>query len=127
MGWCNATELVDAVIGALDAAYDAGYVEYAAINGHAVAIRRGGTERERELRSLVRLIATRFRDDDWDCVEESDFYDRFGPELRGETDVEHVVRQYQTFEDEPLRFVEWLDRFRAAGREVPGWSLDEGV
>lgn len=117
MGWCSATELVDAAIQELLAAVTD-------VSGTGSTTR---SEVDARLRPHVRRLAARFRAHDWDCVEESDFYDRFGPELRGETDVEHVVRQYQTFEDEPLRFVEWLDRFRAAGREVPGWSLDEGV
>lgn len=96
MGWCSATEIIDAAIVAAD---------------DVVRQLRGEClpgAFDDELRPFVRALADKLRDADWDCVEESDHYDRFGPELRGLTDAEFRRYQAEIYADDPEGFAAWL-------------------
>lgn len=116
MGWCSATEYVDATVRAADellASIGTGSMTPAQVDG--------------VLRPFVRAIAAPFRDGDWDCVAESDYYDRFGPELEGQTEVQFYLDQVNVYAEslDPEGFVEWRERWIAAGREVPATTTRE--
>lgn len=106
MGWCSATEIMDT---AIEAAEDA-------LEQLGTVLVDATVDVERELRPFVRKLATTLRDLDWDCVEESDYFDRFGPELLGLTDAQFRAHQAEVFHDEPERFAAWL----AEWRQQPG-------
>jgi hypothetical protein len=88
MGWCSATEIMDAAVEAAEQA------AYAMLNK---AAQHYGFEPEHTkteakpliddtLRPFVAKIAEALRDGDWDCIEESDYFDRFRQEMLGYDD-----------------------------------------
>lgn len=78
MGWCSATEIMDTAIGgALDVL-------------RKIDLDRGtqATMPPREkalelLRPMVAVLAEQLRSQDWDCIEESDYFPHFPQEMLG--------------------------------------------
>lgn len=99
MGWCSATEILDQAIAMTDAAISASYPDR---EQDATWQRRF----DRALRPYVRLLAAKLRDEDWDCLDESAYYDRFGPEIHGMTDQQY--REYQATQLDAEQFAAWL-------------------
>jgi hypothetical protein len=85
MGWCSATEIMDWAIQMADLA-----VEEAL--GDAPDEETQARVEER-IRSRVACLARKLHDNDWDCEQDSDFFDRFPQEMLDYDDA---------------RFAEWL-------------------
>lgn len=126
MGWCSATEIMDAAVeGALRSITAAWQIasgnENAKTPAYANALQQRPelrTELDQVLRPFVRTIAAKLRDGDWDCIEESNYYDRFGPEMQGDTDDEFYQRQVRTYgeAEDPEGFASWLTTWEAQNR-----------
>lgn len=112
MGWCGATNVMDTVIDAVDELLTSMRSPSEAFDRPAV---------DAVLRPFVRRVAAELRDHDWDCVDESDYYDRFAPELEGVTDVEFRRIQAERYAeaDDAEGFATWLrDVWEPQGRET---------
>jgi hypothetical protein len=119
MGWCSATEIMDAAVEAADRAVAAAWQTASGSDGartpaFANALQADPSLREKldeVLRPFVAAIASKLRDGDWDCIEESDAFDRFRQEMLGydddrminwyrerisESDDPTMVREYST-------------------------------
>lgn len=109
MGWCSATEIMDT---ALEAALELLVSAQPQLHpdDHAV---------DELLRPFVRRVAQELRDGDWDCIEESNYFDRFGPEMYGVLEDEFYRIQVENFRDRPEEFARWLDGWRKQGRWTP--------
>lgn len=83
MGWCSATEIMDTAIAAAEAVADAMLDIAAAPPAHTNAAM------DEALRTFVAALAVTLRDGDWDCIEESDYFERFPQEMLGHSDDEH--------------------------------------
>jgi hypothetical protein len=83
MGWCSATDIMDAAMAGAEAAVRAVLEEFAP-PGSPEAVQAKVDE---VLRPYVRTIAAKLRDGDWDCIEESDYFDRFPQEMLGYDDA----------------------------------------
>jgi hypothetical protein len=94
MGWCSATDIMDAAVEAADRAVAAAWQiasgsEDARTPALANALNADPTLREKldeVLRPFVASIAAKLRDGDWDCIEEADAFDRFRQEMLGYDD-----------------------------------------
>lgn len=122
MGWCSATEIMDAAVeGALRTVTHAWQIasghEHAKTPAFANALQvrpELAAELDETLRPFVRIIADKLRSEDWDCQEGSKYYDRFGPEMRGLTDQE--FRAYQAEALDPEDFAAWLKKWEGQNR-----------
>ena len=102
MGWCGATEIMDAAVeGALRSITHAWQIasgnEDARTPAYANALRdrpRLQETLDETLRPFVAQIATVLRQGDWDCIEESDYFERFRQEMLG-LDHEEMTRWYR--------------------------------
>lgn len=120
MGWCSATEIMDM---AVKAAEDA--VSYTLVNPEKLwqnASTLGPMRSELQdsvdgvLRPFVAAIAEKLRDGDWDCIEESDYFDRFPREMLGYDDrewEEWLAEQINTSYDRDKRraYMRMLEEF----------------
>lgn len=117
MGWCSATEIMDAAVAAADCAVTAAWQiatgnEHARTPEFANALRADPMLRlklDDVLRPFVTSIAAKLRDDDWDCVEEADAFDRFRQEMLGYDDARMVTWYREQLEDieDPKVYVEY--------------------
>lgn len=98
MGWCSATEIMDAAVEAADRAVAAAWqiasgAEGARTPEFANALqdrpRLRGTLDD-VMRPFVASIAEKLRDGDWDCIEEADAFDRFRQEMLGYDDDQMI-------------------------------------
>jgi hypothetical protein len=119
MGWCSATEIMDAAVEAADRAVAAAWQiasgsENARTPAYANALQDRPSLREQldeVVRPFVAAIASKLRDGDWDCIEEADAFYRFRQEMLGyddngmidwyrerisESDDPTMVREYST-------------------------------
>lgn len=95
MGWCSATEIMDAAVEAADRAVAAAWQlasgnENARTPAFANALQADPDLRgklDEVMRPLVAAIAAKLRDGDWDCIEEADAFDRFRQEMLGYDDL----------------------------------------
>lgn len=102
MGWCSATEIMDAAVEAADRAVAAAWQiasgnEGARTPALANALNADPALREKldeVLRPFVASIAAKLRDGDWDCIEEADAFDRFRQEMLGKGDAQ-MIRWYR--------------------------------
>lgn len=102
MGWCSATEIMDAAVEAADRAVATAWQlasgsEDARTPALANALNADPTLREKldeVLRPFVATIAAKLRDGDWDCIEEADAFDRFRQEMLGKGDTQ-MIRWYR--------------------------------
>lgn len=108
MGWCSATEIMDAAVKGAEAVADRLLTTAAEVSGRTaadareVATRLGvQDELDQVLSPFVAAIAKKLRDGDWDCIEESAYFDRFPQEMLGKDD-----RQYQAYLHEQLRYTD---------------------
>jgi hypothetical protein len=105
VGWCSATDIMDTAIQAADEATLTTIRQVLDVFETTVLVE---INTDKVLRPFVRRIAEALRAGDWDCIEESDYYDRFGPEMRGMTDQEFRRHQAEVYRDDPERFASWL-------------------
>lgn len=87
MGWCSATEI-------MDRAYVAAWKAVQEIGAYELSQK---TEAEAEaaarqvLSPFVAALADVLRDGDWDCIEESNYFDQYPQEMLGHSDDEHLT------------------------------------
>lgn len=117
MGWCSATDIMDAAVEAADRAVAAAWQlasgnEDARTPVLANALSADPTLREKldaVMRPFVASIAARLRDGDWDCIEEADAFDRFRQEMLGYDDQRMTEwyrdRLYEA--DDPETITQW--------------------
>jgi len=80
MGWCSATEIMDA---ALKAAETAMRAAMQAIGGVDLATTTDAQWVDNLLRPFVATMARMLKDGGWDCEEESEYFNRFPQEILG--------------------------------------------
>jgi hypothetical protein len=94
MGWCGATEIMDAAVEAADRAVREAVAQ---VYQQAAVFEREAPEGtpatvlvnvDDVMRPFVRAIADKLRDGDWDCIEEADAFGRFRQEMLGYDDNE---------------------------------------
>lgn len=110
MGWCSATEIMDAAVEAADRAVAAAWQIASGNEGvktpalaNALNADPGLREKlDSVMRPFVAAIAAKLRDGDWDCIEEADAFDRFRQEMLGydhrqmaEWYREHLAEDYE--------------------------------
>lgn len=95
MGWCSATSIMDTTLKAAEEAIrSAGAYELSRKTGPEADI-----EVDRLLSPFVAIVAGVLRDGDWDCIEESEYFDRFQQEMLGHGDGEHLAWLVEQIED----------------------------
>lgn len=94
MGWCSATEIMDTALQAAEAVATT-LLRDSAENGPGSEIPFDPAENKMDRRALddvlrpfVATIAEHLRNRDWDCIEDSDYFDRFPHEMLGLDDHE---------------------------------------
>lgn len=114
MGWCSAIDIMDTALAAAQEAVSAVLAETDCPEPPAAQTVQAMDD---ALRPFVTKLAKVLRDGDWDCIEESDYFDRFPQEMLGYDDsefeawlVERVkdAADYQTGE-----LGKWTDRLNA--------------
>lgn len=90
MGWGSAVDIIDLAIKAADDAA----TEVLNFYGPELGVdpHLGGDLRrdvDNAIRPHVRQLATKLRDNDWDNIEDSDYFERFPREMYGHSDGEH--------------------------------------
>lgn len=103
MGWNSATEIMDVALKAAETVVRTGMNE--ATGGTPMAWPR--TQVDDILRPFVRTLAAYLRGEDWDAIEESEFFDRFAQEMLGHGNVDHE---------------EWLICKTISSRADPAWT-----
>lgn len=88
MGWCSATEIIDTAIKAADDVLERAYAELGVDPGR-VTLDDVRPTLDDVLRPFVATLAAKLRDEDWDCEQDSDYFDRFAQEMLGHSDGEH--------------------------------------
>jgi hypothetical protein len=120
MGWCSATEIMDAALEGADRAVAAAWQmasgnEGARTPALANALQEDPSLREKldeVLRPFVSTIAAKLRDGDWDCIEEANEFDRFRQEMLG-YDHDQMVQWYRdrlNESDDHTQFAEYAER-----------------
>lgn len=114
MGWCSATDIMDAAVAGAEAAVRAVLEEFAP-PGSDEAVQ---TKVDDALRPFVRTIARKLHDGDWDCVDEAEAFDRFPQEMYDHDDQEHEawIRDHleeATRYDEPEDVLRWSQMLKA--------------
>lgn len=95
MGWCSATEIMDAVVaGAEKAAFDV--LDNMGKGDEAASWR---PTVDAALRPFVATVAEKLRDSDWDCIDESEYFDRFPQEMLGYDDQEYRAYLHKQLRD----------------------------
>ena len=101
MGWCSATQIMDTAIDAARAGIEAGVfagadavweqegIPQSAVRAKAVEDARDSADLDAILSPFVDSLATMLRDGDWDCIEESKYFDRFPQEMLGMDDTRY--------------------------------------
>jgi len=116
MGWCSATQIMGTVLrtalGEVEPFIKGVSAEHLCCYNPAEA----PLAAEVLLRPMVRSLAEQLRAEDWDCVSDSVYYERFGPELRGMTDDEFREYQARHYQDDPEGFASWLKVWEAQHR-----------
>lgn len=101
MGWCSATEIIDAAIAGAEAAVKA-VVETI---GDPAGAQSFESVVDDALRPFVRTVAAKLTADDWDCQQDSDYFARFPQEmldLDNKQFVDWIVEQMDGAEGEAL-------------------------
>lgn len=121
MGWCSATEIMDTALQAAE--------KVAASVAYELGAQLDDTKQEAlndHLRPFVATIAEHLRDGDWDCEQDSDYFDRFPREMLGLDDQEWeqwLVDKIQTTDYDVLERRKWmrmLEAFYAEQEESSG-------
>lgn len=123
MGWCSATEIMDTALDAATAAVAAMWqIATDQEDARTPAWANDVNERpelraklDDALRSFVATLAERLRAEDWDCVDESRYFERFPQEMLGHSDSEHRAWLVEIVKDSEgeQRWVDALATFNA--------------
>lgn len=123
MGWCSATEIMDKALGeaikAVDSAYRVG------VGGGNIPNAVLDSMTTETLRPFARAVAKVLHGQDWDCVEESEFFDRFPQELLDMDDDEYegwLVEQIddaETGSEYQIKLTAELVEFRKKPKGMP--------
>src|SRR5687767_12226061 len=104
MGWCSATEIMDWAIQMADDAV-------------AEVIDKPVTDDMRKqiddkIRRLVGALARKLHDNDWDCEQDSDYFERFPQEMLGYDSARFAewVRNELVYEKDPERIRDLSER-----------------
>lgn len=89
MGWCSGTEIMDAALEAAQEAVRAALAETGSPRTPTVGTVQAVDD---ALRPFVAKLAKKLRDDDWDCIEESQYFERFAQEMLGDDDQQYEQR-----------------------------------
>lgn len=111
MGWCSATEIMDTALDAAEQYLTKAY-ELMGVDPERVTLDDVRPGLDAVLAPFVTTLAEMLRNNDWDCVDESRYFDRFPQEMLGLNDSEFrawlVARVAATDGDE-----EWVSRLAA--------------
>lgn len=108
MGWCSATDIMDTALAAAEAVVVSILKARAEDSpGSDIPFDPAANDMDRRavdtaLRPFVAKLAEELREGGWDCIEESDYFNRFPQEMLGHDDLEHrdwLVRQIQDHDD----------------------------
>jgi len=110
MGWCSATEIMDGAIEAAERYLAAGWQIASGqaderTPAFANALNADPTLRDQldeVLRPIVATIAEKLREADWDCIDESKYFDRFPMEMQGWTKQEYADYLVEQIRENPL-------------------------
>jgi hypothetical protein len=120
VGWCSATDIMDTALDAATAAVAAMW-QVATDNEDVRTPAWANDMNERPelrakldevLRPFVTTLAEKLRENDWDCVDESRYFERFPQEMHGHSDSEHrawLVEMVVDTEGDQ----QWVDRLAA--------------
>lgn len=126
MGWCSATGIMDRAVKAAETAV---LTALASVIGSGVSGAQAWLDDinpeglDNTLSPFVAELADVLRDGDWDCIEESEYFDRFAQEMLGHTDDEHrawLVEQIKDFaeDDRTEQVIEWSQRLTEFQRKT---------
>jgi len=94
MGWCGGTDFADLAISEAEKLVRAALGSMPGVNDVHPVI-------DELLRPFVRAIAHQLNEEDWDCVEESEYFERFPQEL-----LDHSDREYEEYLTDQIRWSE---------------------
>lgn len=114
MGWCSATEIMDWAIQMADDAV-------AAVLGATTEDGEVKSRIDDAIRPLVAALATKLHDEDWDCEQDSDHFDRFPQEMLGYDDHEYARWLGEQLQDQrdPARIRDIAARLERIAQAVP--------
>ena len=117
MGWCGATDIMDAAIQGADALLEGAY-EALGVDPDRVTLEDIRPQLDDLMRPFVRKIARALHEGDWDCVDEAEAFDRFPQEMYDHDDREHEawIRQHladATKYEEPEQILRWSQMLKA--------------
>lgn len=126
MGWCSATEIMDRALKTAEEAVLAGVavvVGGGSPGAHEWLLANEPEALDKALSPFVVELAAVLRDGDWDCIEESEYFDRFTQEMFGHTDDEHrawLVEQIKDFadDDQTDQVIAWSKRLAEFQRKT---------
>lgn len=97
MGWCSATEIMDWAIQMADDAVTE-VIDEPVTDDMRKQI-------DDKIRRLVGALARKLHDEDWDCEQDSNYFDRFPQEMLGYDNAEFAewVRNQLVYERDPDR------------------------
>jgi len=111
MGWCSATEIMDTALEAAQEAVRAALAETGSPKTPTVETVQAVDD---ALRPFVAKLAAKLRDDDWDCIEESQYFERFAQEMLGDDDEQYEQRLLEDLENAAeVGDHEWIKRVTA--------------
>ena len=111
MGWCSATDIMDTALDGAEAAVKAALAAHSDLSADSL----GEVYRPQvddALRPCVTTLAERLRAEDWDCVDESRYFERFPQEMLGHSDSEHHAWLLEKVKDTDGD-QKWLDALNA--------------
>ncbi len=97
MGWCSATEIIDAVIDAADEV-----TKYLRMfeDQHTCCPQIGRDDLDDKLRPIVARVAKKLREEDWDCQYDSPYLPRFPREMFG-----FDAQEYADWQEDQAEFI----------------------
>lgn len=103
MGWCSGTEIMDTALAAADELMERTY-EALGVDPDRVTLDEIRPELNNALRPFVTKLAQHLRDNDWDCIEEALYFNRFAQEMLGLDDY-----QYEAYLVDRLQYAGDID------------------
>lgn len=123
MGWCSATQIMDT---ALSAAEKAVTEAFRLLGAHPdpASLEEIGKKLDDVLRPFVAELARKLRAEDWDCEQDSVYFDRFPQEMLGYDDHEFARWLGEQLQDErdPARIRVIADQLERISQAVSDGS-----
>lgn len=111
MGWCSATEIMDTALDAAEQYLIKAY-ELMGVDPERVTLDDVRPGLDGVLSPFVATIAETLRNNDWDCMDESRYFDRFAQEMLGLNDSEFKAWLVEKVSDSDGD-EEWVTRLAA--------------